>query len=400
VSTRNKNTPALIVTQTFRYLGLVGCALLLGTCGCEAFRQSPSTYQLPALPVNRLASDAVGLEIGITQIDTSQTDTVKRFWRDLDQQELSLETRQRLDKHGLKAAVMSQRPPSDFGDLVNPREIVLEELNGFQKQLYRSGKLKATDRMVSRNQVSTRQGQPHLIPVSLVHPSLSWTFDTPALIDKPSVDNQAIATTGSASNVRGVISVRTYPHGDGSVGVFVQPQIHHGDVTQRYGATASGFKFDQQQAIVVLEPLEFDVLLRTGETLVIGPTAEVTQLGHLFFGEIDPSQDDSLAAAADQLLAQATSDIDSGSTSDTDLDRLPELDIDESKFDSIVGKLDINDISQSLTESFGGGLEPAEIEKPKPFHRLLMIRVVQTQLDDLFDRQQAEQEPLSTSDEF
>jgi len=100
------------------------------------------------------------------------------------------------------------------------------------------------------------------------------------------------------------------------------------------------------------------------------------------------------------LLAQATSDIDSGSTSDTDLDRLPELDIDESKFDSIVGKLDINDISQSLTESFGGGLEPAEIEKPKPFHRLLMIRVVQTQLDDLFDRQQAEQEPLSTSDEF
>jgi len=76
------------------------------------------------------------------------------------------------------------------------------------------------------------------------------------------------------------------------------------------------------------------------------------------------------------------------------------LNIDESKFDSIVGKLDINDISQSLTEAFGGGLEPAAREKPQPFHRLLMIRVVQTQLDDLFDRQQVEQEPLSTSDEF
>ena len=397
---RNKNTPSLIVSQTFRYLGLVGCALLLSACGCEAFRQSPTAYQPPSLPVNRLASDAVGLEIGITQIDTSQADTIKRFWRDLDQQELSLETRQRLDKHGLKAAVMSQRPPSDFGDLVNPREVVLEELDGFQRQLYLRGKLKATDRMVSRNQVSTRQGQSHLIPVSVVHPSLSWTFETPAPLDEPAFDNQAIITTGSADHVRGVISVRTYPHGDGSVGVFVQPQIHHGAVTQRYGATSSGFKFDQQQTIVVLEPLEFDVLLRTGETLVIGPTAQVTQLGHLFFGEIDSSQDDSLASAADQLLAQATSEADSKSTSDVDQDRLPELNIDESKFDSIVGKLDINDISQSLTEAFGGGLEPAAREKPQPFHRLLMIRVVQTQLDDLFDRQQVEQEPLSTSDEF
>ena len=397
---RNKNTPSSTVFQIFSYLGLVGCALLLGACGCEAFRQSPTAYQPSALSVNRLASDAVGLEIGITQIDSSQTDTVKRFWRDLDQQELSLETRQRLDKHGLKAAVMSQRPPSDFGDLVNPREVVLEELDGFQRQLYLRGKLKATDRMVSRNQVSTRQGQSHLIPVSVVHPSLTWTFETPAPLDEPAFDNQAIVTTGAANHVRGVISVRTYPHGDGSVGVFVQPQIHHGAVTQRYGATSSGFKFDQQQTIVVLEPLEFDVLLRTGETLVIGPTAQVTQLGHLFFGEIDSSQDDSLASAADQLLAQATTEADSKSTSDADQDRLPELNIDESKFDSIVGKLDIDDISQSLTEAFGVGLEPAAREKPQPFHRLLMIRVVQTQLDDLFDRQQVEQEPLSTSDEF
>lgn len=397
---RNKNTPSSTVFQIFSYLGLVSCALLLGACGCEAFRQSPTAYQPSALSVNRLASDAVGLEIGITQIDSSQTDTVKRFWRDLDQQELSLETRQRLDKHGLKAAVMSQRPPSDFGDLVNPREVVLEELDGFQRQLYLRGKLKATDRMVSRNQVSTRQGQSHLIPVSVVHPSLTWTFETPAPLDEPAFDNQAIVTTGAANHVRGVISVRTYPHGDGSVGVFVQPQIHHGAVTQRYGATSSGFKFDQQQTIVVLEPLEFDVLLRTGETLVIGPTAQVTQLGHLFFGEIDSSQDDSLASAADQLLAQATTEADSKSTSDADQDRLPELNIDESKFDSIVGKLDIDDISQSLTEAFGVGLEPAAREKPQPFHRLLMIRVVQTQLDDLFDRQQVEQEPLSTSDEF
>ena len=166
-------------------MGLFCYVLLMVTCGCESFRQSPTTYQPLSLPASRLAPDAVGLEIGIAQVDTGQKEAIKRFWRDLDQQELSLETRQKLDKHGLKAAVMSQQPPSDFGDLVNPREIVMEELDGFQKQLYLGGHLKATERILTHNQVSTRQGQPHPIQTSMVHPSLSWTVETPATLNNP-----------------------------------------------------------------------------------------------------------------------------------------------------------------------------------------------------------------------
>lgn len=364
---------------------------MLVTCGCEPFRQSQNTYHPPVLTASRLAPDAVGLEIGIAQIDTGQKETIKRFWRDLDQQELPLETRQKLDKHGLKAAVMSQQPPSDFGDLVNPREIVLEELDGFQKQLYLRGHLKATERILAHNQVSTRQGKPHPIQTSVLHPSLSWTVETPATLN-----SQASQTKKSDNNVRGVLAIRTYPQGDGSVNVVVEPQVHHGDVTKRFGATANGFQFDQQQTISVLEPLEFDVPLRAGETLVIGPTAEVTQLGHLFFGEVDLKQDDSLAAAADQLLAEAALATEAKSER-AQQNRLPELDIDESKFDSIVEKLEINTINESMKDSLGIGT--AVREKPKPMHRLLMIRVIQTQLDDLFD-QQLKVDPLSTSREF
>ena len=361
------------------------------TCGCEPFRQSQNTYHPPVLAASRLAPDAVGLEIGIARIDTDQKEAIKRFWRDLDQQELSLETRQKLDKHGLKAAVMSQQPPSDFGDLVNPREVVLEELDGFQKQLYLRGHLKATERMLTHSQISTRQGQPHPIQTSVLHPSLSWTVETPAPLN-----SQANHAKASGNNVRGVLAIRTYPQGDGSVNVVVEPQVHHGRVTQRYGATANGFQFDQQQTVSVLEPLEFDVSLRAGETLVIGPTAEVAQLGHLFFGEIDSNQDDSLTTAADQLLAEAALATEAKPERDQQ-DRLPELDIDESKFDSIVDKLDLNAIDESMRDSLGIGA--AVREKPKPMHRLLMIRVIQTQLDDLFD-QQLKVDPLSTSREF
>ena len=286
---------------------------------------------------------------------------------------------------------MSQQPPSDFGDLVNPREVVLEELDGFQKQLYLRGHLKATERMLTHSQISTRQGQPHPIQTSVLHPSLSWTVETPAPLN-----SQANHAKASGNNVRGVLAIRTYPQGDGSVNVVVEPQVHHGRVTQRYGATANGFQFDQQQTVSVLEPLEFDVSLRAGETLVIGPTAEVAQLGHLFFGEIDSNQDDSLTTAADQLLAEAALATEAKPERDQQ-DRLPELDIDESKFDSIVDKLDINAIDESMRDSLGIGA--AVREKPKPMHRLLMIRVIQTQLDDLFD-QQLKVDPLSTSREF
>jgi len=342
-----------------------------------------------------MALDAVGLEIGIAQLDTGQTEAIDRFWRALDQQELSLEARQQLDRHGLKVAIMSQRPPSDFASLVNPRQVVLEELDGFQRELYLRGKLKASQRMLVHDRISNRQGQSHSIPTSMPHPSLSWTIQAP-----PTEDSQGASSAASAKNVRGVFAIRTYPQGDGSVQVVVQPQIHHGDVTQQYGATANGYKYEHQQTVAAPESLEFDVSLRSGETLVIGPTAEVIQLGHLFFGEIDPDQDESLTAAADELLAQASSNIELKPEQDHLPEvSLPKLSIDESKFDSIVSALDVNDIDESFKRSLGTDLKPAAREKPKPLHRLLMIRVVQTQLDDLFDRQVVA-DPLSTSREF
>ena len=377
-------------TRTNQYFGLIFCALLLATFGCESFRLSQEAYQPPTLSTSRMALDAVGLEIGIAQLDTSQTEAIDRFWRALDQQELSLETRQQLDSHGLKVAIMSQRPPSDFTSLVNPRDVVLEELDGFQRQLYLRGKLKATERMLVHDRISNRQGQSHLIPTSMQHPSLSWTIQNP-----PTTDGQEPSTVKSEKNVRGVFAIRTYPQGDGSVRVVVQPQIHHGDVTQQYGATANGFKYEQQQTVFTPESLEFDVSLRSGETLVIGPTAEVTRLGHLYFGEIVPDENDSLTAAADELLAQASSTTENAAEEIS----LPELSIDESKFDSIVSSLDVNDIDESFKRSLGVELQPAAQEKPEPLHRLLMIRVVQTQLDDLFNRQVVA-DPLSTSREF
>lgn len=326
-----------------------------------------------------MAPDAVALEIGVAQLDYSQAETLKQYWHSLDQQELAVETRQQLDRHGIKVGIMSTRPPASFSKLVNPREVVIDELDAFQRQLYLSGHLSATSRMLAHNRISNRKGQPHPIVTSAEHSKYSWA-----------IHDQGGTTVETSSNVRGIFSIRTYPQGDGSVRVVVQPQVHHGKLEKRYGATANGFKFENQQTVATLEQLEFEVPLRSGETLVIGPTTDIDQLGRLFFGQAIAIEKSELLQQADWIV-QAIQDRQERT--------LPELGIDESKFDDLIGDLEIDDVDRSLMDSLGAALEKPAIAKPAPMHRLLMIRVVQTQLDDLFDDQVAA-EPLTTSREF
>ncbi len=363
---------------TGRILLVAACACAILLLGCDRFRQTDSLPALNLAP-NRMAPDAVALEIGIAQLDTSQAEILKQYWHSLDQQELPLATRQQLDRHGLKVGIMSTRPPATFSKLVNPREIVIDELDAFQRQLYLGGHLSATSRMLAHNRISNRKGQPHPIVTSPEHPTYRWAIQDAG---------GAIAET--STNVRGIFSIRTYPQGDGSVRIVVQPQVHHGELEKRYGATANGFKFEKQQAVAMLEQLEFEVPLRSGETLVIGPTADIDQLGRLFFGDSNESEKNELLDQADWVIEAIKG---------RQEDSLPELGIDQSKFKDLIDDLDIDDVDRSLMDSLGAGFGKPTIEKPQPLHRLLMIRVVQTQLDDLFD-DQAVAEPLTTSREF
>lgn len=318
---------------------LLGCLWLTG---CRHWGPDRQAAPLPNLPANRLAPDAVGLELGLAQLDQTQADLLEPFWRQLDQQELSLEIRQRLDENGLRVAVMPSRPPTEMRELVRPRAIDPAQLTDFQRQLFRRGHLKPVSRMVTHEQVSNRQGQAHPIPTSEYWPRYSWTIH----------DRQS-QSVGSGSQVRGVVSVATFPQGDGSVRLVVTPEIHHGQARDRFGASEHGFRFESRQNVVPLEALRFEVSLRSGESLVLGPTPDLADLGELFFGTPDLAEEDDLTLESDMA--------------EDPLWATPELESD-----------------------------PLQ---PPPLHRLLMIRVVQTQMDDLFeDSHQAE--PLTSTHRY
>lgn len=282
---------------------LVSCV-----CGCAPW-ETPEKKPTITFPKSRIAIDAVGLELGVAQLDSSQADEFEEFWRLLDQQELPLGLRRRLDENGIRAAIMSSYPPTLLHELVEPKPIKIDELSKLEKQLHAKGLLREKPRMIAHERISNREGESHPISVSDYHAEIGWV-----------IRNGDKQTVGSDESVRGVMTVTTFPQGDGSVRLVFKPEIHHGQVRHRIGTAERSFLMKASQAVTPVDDLEFEVSLRSGESIVIAPTKDVAEMGKLLFGNSDN--------ATDQV-------------------------------ESVVSK-------------------------SHPTHRVLLVRVVQTQMDDLF----------------
>lgn len=290
----------------FRFC-IFGLALTVWVAGCARWNEPKLKNVDVNFPKTRMAIDAVGLEVGVAQLDTDQAETFETFWNSLDQQELPLELRKLLDQNGLRVAIMSPQPPATLQDLVDPKPIKVDELTDFEKQLHANELLKPAPRMITHDLISNREGQSHPVAVGETQAEASWI-----------VRNGDKQTPGAEKSVHGVIAVTTYPQGDGSVRLIVRPELHHGESRSRIGAGENSFLMESAQAVTPIHDLQFSVTLRSGESLVVAPTRDVAELGKLFFGSSMPQ----------------------------------------------------------------------ELDSPKalPMHRMMLVRVVQTQMDDLFSR--------------
>lgn len=292
------------------------CVVLMTGC---AKLEKPLPKSTLTFSKSRIAVDAVGLEVGVAQLDSTQSKTFADFWRMLDQQELPLDVRQRLDANGIRVAVMASHAPPAFNQLVDFAEINADALNEFESQLHAKGMLRPQRRMVTHQRISNREGEAHSVVTSVVHPESSWV-----------VQSDGSQSAGFGQQVRGVISVTTYPKGDGSVRLVVRPEIHHGQERARIGVGESSFLLQSSQYVSALDELKFEVDLRSGESLVLAPTPDNSGIGQLLFGTV---------------------------TDGLEIDAV------------------LNNQEQSAE---------SKSNKPVPLHRMMMVRVIQTQMDDLF----------------
>lgn len=297
-----ENSETMFMRTRLYILLVIPLGVLLG---CAPWDQTKKTGSI-SFPKARMAVDAVGLEIAVAQLDLGQSESFESFWSLLDQQELSLDLRKRLDQNGIRAAIMASHPPPMFQQLVDPKTLAPEEMNALEVQLNEHGLLRPTPRMVTHDRISNREGESHIVATSEYHPQASWT-----------VLAGSSQTPGVAEHARGVMAISTYPQGDGSVRLIIRPEIHHGLSRQRIGVGGGTFLIESGQSVLPINDLKIEVNLRSGESLVLAPTRDISDLGRIFFGR-------------------------------------PELD------------------------------SQPESKKSPLTHRFLVIRVIQTQMDDLF----------------
>lgn len=250
-------------------------AVAVCVTGCAKWRSVEQHTPLQSLkiPTSRMSPDAVSLEVAVAQLDEEQNELIEKFWALLDQQKIPFEHRKVLDANGFRAAVVPAHVPGALRELLKPREIDPESLNSFQKQMYDKDLLKPVERLIVHDKVQNRDAESQELPVSSVHPEMNWLISTPRG-----------KSAGAGKSVRGVFSIKTFPNGDGSVRVKLLPQIHHGEPRTQIGVFDKSFLFQSQQSIVDLADLATEIELLPGETLVVGATSDVDDLGKLFFG--------------------------------------------------------------------------------------------------------------------
>ena len=372
--------------------------------GCHEWSRPRSTQDwiTPSAPPS---IDTVRLEVGVAELDEFQKDDLKLFWRDLDFQKLPLEVRRKLDRYGIKVGVMSSRPPAVFADLMKPRKIEHDQLGEFDRQLFIKGLLKPTSRLIGHTRVSSRQGQSYPVMTSDTFDYFTWKLD-----------HEADVGAQAGRNVRGFFSISTYPKGDGSVRVALIPEIHHGDLQKRYGSTEHGFKYVNSQQVQRLETIRFDVDLRVGETLVVGPTEDLANLGQLFFStsnrqsaeatSIENTPLEELETSMDQMAELALqAEFENGEEQVEDLVALLEPSKDADPTTMTDEELLRAEVREMLRVKPGEKVElpnfhyDVSVAPPESLHRLLLIRVIQSRRDNLF-KEIDEVEPLTNVDRY
>ncbi len=119
------------------------------------------------------------------------------------------------------------------------------------------------------------------------------------------VRNGNLQSVGVGTDVRGTWNLTTHPNGDGSVRLIVTPQLHHGKIRSEIGVAEGGFLFQARQKIQKLQELKFDVTLQPGETLMIAATPDLTDLGELFFTPWITADEVSEAKSPESVSRQA-----------------------------------------------------------------------------------------------
>lgn len=239
------------------------------TSGCANWNANNETRSRAfSLNSSTTSLDSVSIEIAVAQLDSDQATQLEQLLGMLDQQKLSLDIRQQLDRNGLVCGIMSSRPPAVFHELLRPFMPDPETLDIAARPLALAGLLDPVSRLLVHQRVSNRGGEAYPVGTSDVFDHVEWA-----------VNHSAGQTPGEASQARCFFDITTYPNSNGSITLDLTPVIRHGETIPQIGVADGSFVMNRGQRQVNLDDVGFKIQLRVGQTLVMAATDPFSDLG-------------------------------------------------------------------------------------------------------------------------
>lgn len=244
--------------------GCISLLAILAVSGCAPIGVTTTAKSSATLPVGRLAPDAVVLDIAFVSFGTGEAEPYYAIWNEADEQPLEPELRRSLDTNGLRVGLIGQHLPSELQTLLDAKPKLAESLT--------QGEISELDVDGGRQHLPVRAGHRAILKASSVYPNL------PVLISEDGrLRGQQL------TEARCIFSLKSYPQGDGRVKLVLTPEIEHGAAKTKW-VGGEGMLIQQTgQDRLVLDRLRFEAVLRPGESMLVGPTAENKGLGEYFF---------------------------------------------------------------------------------------------------------------------
>lgn len=218
------------------------------------------------LPLPPLPSDSVVVEVTFVDLPPDSAALDAELWNEVDEQQLPAELRRRMAANGFRGGLVGSPLPTAL------RSYLESQKDASPLQLEMGQPL--VDELATLQRKRMRAGQRNDIVASPVRDNISVLR---------LVDGRIVGNTYDQAQCR--FAARSYPQGDGRVRVELVPEIHHGEIAQRWVGDDRALRLDAGQQRVTFDELQLEVVLSPGETMLLTCTADSKGLGRHFFAD-------------------------------------------------------------------------------------------------------------------
>ena len=214
------------------------CSALSVVLGCTKLDLAPMPDSPLAQP--KMSADSVALDIFFVRIPSDQPDVDTALWAEVDEQSLDVALRQRLAENGFRLGQTGGQIPLSLERLI--------ELEGPESPDQGAGAVQTVSvdekNKVQGRHLQLRSGQRSEIVASGIHPRL------PVLIR-----DEGQLRGSDRKDAQGIFALKAFPQGDGGVRLELIPEVHYGEIKQRWAGADGVWRLDAGRDRDVLDQL-------------------------------------------------------------------------------------------------------------------------------------------------